>query len=174
MRDCDWSGVFVQRELLLRELFFGGSCGPRIGCGDEIWLADRCTQAIPELPLGVDSSGTHDDDWDREVDVVCVGEANSDAGVSSEGSMDGVVGEDLAVDAVGWGGRNGTDHVRWVDVFDVCISKVLAHFFLEKFADVFENGIATGVLSFGTSTAIGSLEQFLETWVWGSCRGYSL
>lgn len=59
------------------------------------------------------------DDWDGKVDIVGVDEANCASSEACKGSMHCTLAQHLAVDAVIGGGRNGSDHVGWVNVLDV-------------------------------------------------------
>ena len=72
----------------------------QVPAGHEVGLADGVAKAVPHLAPGVDAAGGGDYHRKGEVDVVGVDETHAHARVAREGAVHGVVGQDLAVDAV--------------------------------------------------------------------------
>mmetsp|Transcript_25298 Transcript_25298/g.60183 ORF Transcript_25298/g.60183 Transcript_25298/m.60183 type:complete len:453 (+) Transcript_25298:394-1752(+) len=108
-------------------------------------LPDRRAQPVPLLARGVHLADVLDDDGDGQVNVVGVDEPHGDPREAGKGAVDGVVGEDLAVDPVARVGGDRADHVGRVDVLDVHVREVVLHLLLEPLPDVAQDAVARGV-----------------------------
>ncbi len=83
-----------------------------------------------------------DDSGDGQHDVVGVDEAHGDSCVAGEGAVDGIVGQDFAVDAVSRDGGDGADEVGGIDVLDVGLFKLLLQQVPHPHPHILQNGVA--------------------------------
>lgn len=86
-----------------------------------------------------------DDHRDGQDDIMGVDQTHSDTSEASKGCMHGIVCQDLAVDPVIGGGRDGPDEVGRVNVLDISILEALLDLALQPGAHIFQDGVAAQI-----------------------------
>ena len=71
-----------------------------------------------------------------------VDQPHGDSGVACKGAVDGIVGQDLAVDAVAGDGGDGADEVGGVDVLDVGLLELLLQQVPHPHPHILQDGVA--------------------------------
>lgn len=81
-------------------------------------LSGRFEHGSPQPRTDVELAAFFGDEVQRDMDVAVHDLGNDHFGPARHGGMDGVLTEETAIDPVVGVGRDGTDDVAWVDVFD--------------------------------------------------------
>ena len=129
---------------MLRFFAFGQHTG-------QLALSGRFEHGTPQPRTDVELAALFGDEIQRDVDVTIHDLGNNHFSPTRHGCVDGMLAEETAIDPVVGIGRDGTDDVAWVDVFDAD-----GHFPVEIIDDgrpqqaphVGQHGIPGGVAGF--------------------------
>ena len=108
----------------------------------ETWMVGGSIQEEEEFPY---PSRSLDDHRDGQDDVMGVDQTHSHTSEASKGCMHGIVCQDLAVDPVIGGGRDGPDEVGRVDVLDISVLEALLDLALQPGPHIFQDGVAAQI-----------------------------